>query len=538
MAPGGGARPGVGGPGVTGRWSRETLLEQLRRGTAPSAKPWDVLIIGGGATGLGAAVEAVRRGYRTVLLEAGDFAQGTSSRSTKLIHGGLRYLRQGRLGLVREALTERARLLRTAPHVVRRRTFLVPFYHPWDRAMMTAGVGLYSVLAGEPRLPGTLDPAAAGAAASTLRGDGLRGGITYEDGQFDDARLAWVLAATAIESGALALNHCRVEGWVRRGRRVVGVVARDRESGDELEVPAWAVINATGVWCDTLRRMDNAAYRPLVRPSRGTHLVVDRSFLPGESAVLIPRTDDGRVLFAIPWAERVLLGTTDMAVDEADAEPVPSDEEVDYLLEHAARYLDPAPQRADVRAAFAGLRPLVGGGGATASLSREHHIEVAPSGVVTVIGGKWTTYRSMAEQVVDRAVKASGLTWRPPAPEAPLYGCPESGGGDAAGSLYGSAAPEVDAIAAAEPSLDEPMHPRLPYRWAEVVHAARNEMARTVEDVLARRTRALTLDAAAAAECAGTAARLLAAELGRDEAWCQEQEAAFCELAARYQVTK
>lgn len=522
---------------------RDENLRRLRAGGT-----WDVVVIGGGATGLGAAVDAAARGYKTALIEARDFAQGTSSRSTKLIHGGVRYLAQGDIPLVREALHERGVLFRNAPHLVHRRDFVVPAYRWLDLPFYGIGLKVYDLLAGRSNLGGSrwIGPAEVVRRIPTIVRRGLRGGIVYTDGQFDDARLAIALARTFVDLGGTALNHAPVVGFSHRDGRIAAVALRDDEAGEELTIAARVVINATGVYADSIRRLDDpgTAGSPLLTPSRGTHIVLDRSFLPGESALLVPRTDDGRVLFTIPWHDRILVGTTDTPVDEPAVEPRPAREEIAYLLEHVARYLEKKPRAIDVRSTFAGLRPLLRGhdvregdiGAPTAKLSREHAVVVSKTGLVTVTGGKWTTYRRMAADAVDRAIEVGGLESRPSITAAlRLHGWQESADGrDEPLSIYGSDAAAIRALAAENPGWDRPLHPQLPYLPAEVVWAARNEAARSVEDVLARRTRALFLDARASIEAAPGVAALLAATLEKDPAWQEAQVARFRVLADRY----
>jgi glycerol-3-phosphate dehydrogenase len=526
-----------------GSLARDENLASLR-----GREAWDVAVIGGGATGLGAAVDAAARGYRTALLEARDFAQGTSSRSTKLIHGGVRYLAQGDIPLVREALHERGLLFENAPHLVHRRDFVVPAYRWWDLPFYGVGLKVYDLLAGRSNLGGSrwIGPAAVVERIPTIVGRGLRGGIVYADGQFDDARLAIALARTFAGLGGAALNHAPVVGFSRRDGRISAVIARDDETGEELAVKARVVINATGVYADAVRRLDDpgAAASPLLTPSQGTHIVLERSFLPGNCALLVPRTDDGRVLFTIPWHGRILVGTTDAPVPEPLVEPRPRREEVAYLLEHVARYLSKRPELGDIRSTFAGLRPLLRGhdpragdiGAPTAKLSREHAVVVSPSGLVTVTGGKWTTYRRMAADAVDRAVRVGGLAPRPSTTAAlRLHGWVEPADGrEDPLSVYGSDAAGIRAVGSEDPDWDRPLHPALPYRAAEVVWAARHEAARSIEDVLARRTRALFLDARASIEAAPAVGALLASTLGRDATWQASQVARFRELAAGY----
>lgn len=501
--------------------TRAALLDRLR-----ATPRWDVLVIGGGATGLGCAVDAAARGHATLLLEAHDFAQGTSSRSTKLIHGGVRYLAQGRVGLVREALAERSLLLANAPHRVRRQRFVVPVYRHRDLFVLGAGLTAYDWLAGRHSLGASrlLSPAQTLAALPGVRRDGLVGGIAYHDARFDDARLAIDLMRTVLDLGGLALNRLPVTGLVHAGGRLTGVTARDAERDEPFEIAARVVINATGVWADGLRRLDDREAPPQLAPSQGAHLVIDRAFLPGDDALLIPRTPDGRVLFVIPWQGKVLLGTTDTPRTDTPLEPRPLPAEIDFILDTAGRYLARPPGRADVRSAFAGLRPLIGAGpgGGTANLSREHLIQVSASGLVSVAGGKWTTYRHMAEQIVDRAQQVAGLPARPcPTATLRLHGA--SPGND----ILGNDRALIDAL----PGAGVRLHPRLDLSEAEVRHAARHEQARDVDDVLARRHRALFIDARAAREAAAAVARILADELGWSDERRRERTEAFHRLA-------
>ncbi len=501
--------------------NRQVALDAL-----DERKAWDVVVIGGGATGLGCAVDAAARGYRTLLLEQHDFAKGTSSRSTKLIHGGLRYLGQGNWRLVRHALLERRRLLHNAPHLVHRQAFLVPCYSNWQRWYYGAGVKVYDWLArdrefGASRL---LGHEAARAEVAELDAGGLRGGALYYDGQFDDARLAISLAQAAAARQATVLNYVRVVRLLQEDNRVRGVVAVDQESGREWTLKARVVINATGIFVDQIRQWEHADKPGVLAFSQGAHLVLDRSFLSGHTAVLIPRTKDGRVLFAIPWLNSVVVGTTDLPVAEPQLEPRPLETEIEFLLDHLGQYFQRPLTRQGLRAVFAGIRPLVRGPGAraTSRLARDHMIEVSAGGLVTITGGKWTTYRHMAEETIDRAARVGDLPPRPcTTAELPL---PDR---DAA---------TVHGWIAAEPGLAERFHPDLPYAWSDILWAIRQEMARTVEDLLARRTRALLLHARAALEAAPAIAERLARELGRDTAWQAEQVRGFRELGARYLV--
>lgn len=503
-----------------------------------SGEVWDIAVIGGGATGLGTALDAAARGYRTALVEAGDFARGTSSRSTKLVHGGLRYLARGEFRLVHEALVERGRLRANAPHLVHPASFLIPSYAPWSTPWYGLGLKAYDLLAGRHGFGPShaVGREEALRLAPTLARDGLRGGVVYQDGQFDDARLAVALLRTIEDRGGVALNYVEAMGIPKQAGRAAGLRVRDIESGSEFDIRAHVVVNATGVFADAIRRLDDPAAAPRIAPSRGSHVVLDPSFLPGSTVVLVPKTDDGRVLFAIPWHGRALVGTTDTPVESAGFEPTPSAAEVDYLLDHAGRYISPRPTRADVLSCFAGLRPLIAAGGrGTAALSRDFEVIVSDSGLVTITGGKWTTYRRMAEAAVDRAAAVAGLPSRPcPTSTLRLHGWAE-GTSDGPFTSYGSDAPALCPLVAERPELGTPLDPRLPeILGVHVVWAARHEMARTVEDVLSRRTRALLLDARASLAMAPRVAELLGAELGRDEAWRREQVRAFEAIAIRY----
>ena len=500
---------------------REPLLERLR--TAPR---WDVVVIGGGATGLGCAVDAAARGYSTLLLEAHDFAQGTSSRSTKLIHGGVRYLAQGRLGLVREALAERATLLATAPHLVYPLRFVVPVYRQWDRLVLAAGLTAYDWLAGRHGLgPSRLLSARETAAALPgLQPAGLVGGIACMDARFDDARLAIALMRTVFDLGGTAINYLPVTGLRHEGGRVAGVTARDGETGETFAIAARVVINATGVWSDEVRWLDDPSATRRLAPSQGAHVVLERRFLPGRDALLIPRTPDGRVLFVIPWQQHLLLGTTDTPRADCPLEPRPFAGEIDFILATAGRYLAQRPTRADVHSAFAGLRPLLGGAGGTAQLSREHAIDVSAAGLVTVAGGKWTTYRRMAEDVIDHAAGSAGLPPHPcPTARLALHGSPGAPCADG----YGTDRAEIDRL----PGATRRLHPAFTLSEAEVRHGARHEQAREVEDMLARRHRALFVDAPAAIEAAPAVAAILADELGWSARRTAESEEAFRRVA-------
>jgi glycerol-3-phosphate dehydrogenase len=504
--------------------------------------PWDMVIVGGGATGVGVAVDAAARGYEVLLLEQHDFGKGTSSRSTKLVHGGVRYLEQGNISLVMEALKERGILRQNAPHLVRDLAFVVPNYEWWEAPFYGLGLKVYNVLSGKYGFGPSkiLSKDKTLARLPNIRTEGLRGGVVYYDGQFDDARLLVNLVATACDQGATLCNYTEVTAVTRDDEDFVdGVVARDRETGTTFTAKARVVINATGPWSDRLRGMADPQVQPMIAPSQGVHLVFDRSFLDGDTAVMVPRTSDGRVLFAIPWHDHTLVGTTDTPISTISLEPRPMEEEIDFILSTAGEYLAKAPTRADILSTFAGIRPLVRASDAknTAALSRDHTIHIDESGLLTIAGGKWTTYRNMAEDCVDQAATLARLPDRPcPTKTLRVHGAHTDAASFGSLAMYGSDAPAIRAIADEDPALAEQMHPALPYIGAEVVWAARVEMARTLEDVLARRTRALFLNARAAVAMAPRAAALLARELGRDAAWAAAEVAAFTHVARGYMV--
>lgn len=513
--------------------------------------PYDLAVVGGGATGLGVALDAAARGLRVVLLESHDFAKGTSSRSTKLVHGGVRYLAQGHLPLVREALHERSTLLRNAPHLVHPLPFVMPCYRWWEKPFYGTGLALYDALAGRTSaavgLGGTawLSPAEVQTRLPTVQAQGLTGGIQYWDGQFDDARLALALARTAAVQGALVLNYCAVTALHHTAGRVSGLACCDAETGQTYAVQARCVVNATGVWVDGLRAQESAT-TPMVSPSQGVHLVLDASFLPGQHAMLVPRTRDGRVLFALPWLGHTVLGTTDTPRPELQGDAIPREpqalaHEVEFILAEAGRFLARAPRRSDVKSVWAGLRPLVKPDDSpqkvqTRAISREHAVRTGPSGLVTVTGGKWTTYRAMAEDVLAHCMGQGLLPERPAGVTVglPLVGAagasfsaPGQGGGLAA---YGSEARAVTALPGADRVLGSGL------TEAMVRFAVRHEYARTVEDVLARRARLLFLDAAQAARLAPAVAELLAAEIG-PSVDAGAAASVFQRLAATYQLS-
>ncbi len=509
---------------------RTTLFNRLS-----TDKPVDLVVIGGGATGLGVALDAALRGLSVVLLESHDFAKGTSSRATKLVHGGVRYLAQGNIPLVREALHERSTLLHNAPHLVSPLPFVMPSYACWETPFYGIGLKMYDALAGKAGLGPTqfMNSRQTHQCLPGVKMTGLKGGVKYWDAQFDDARLALALARTAAAQGALLLNYCPVTALLHDNGKVAGVQCTDQETGTEYTVRAKCVINATGVWVDEIRRQDGLATDhaapPMITPSQGVHLVVDADFLPGNHALLVPKTQDGRVLFAVPWLGKVILGTTDTPRHDLDREPIAFAEEVDFILREAANYLSRAPSRTDVRSIWVGLRPLVRasalGADSTKRISREHTVLVSPSGLVTVTGGKWTTYRAMAADVLQKCVDSSLLARLPTATTAnfQLLGAPLSGGSLGQGSNGAtaiSAAPGLNAYGTEGTYVQElPGHDNVlapGFTEAMVRFAVRYEYARTVEDVLARRSRMLFLDAALAAQLAPTVAAIIQKEINQD----------------------
>lgn len=520
--------------------SRGTKLQQL-------AGRFEVLVIGGGATGLGIAVDAVTRGYRTALVEAADFAQATSSRATKLVHGGVRYLASGQVHLVYEALHERAIMLRNAPHLVRSQAFVTPAYRWSELPYYGAGLKLYDLISGK----SSMGPTRILSASETARRipgiarAGLKGGILYHDGQFDDARLALALARTAEDHGAVVLNYVRARELLKENGTVVGAVLQDVETGMEISVSAAVVINATGIFVDELRQMDVPTASKLLSSSRGTHIVVPADVLGGTNAIMVPKTPDGRVIFAIPWQGKVVIGTTDVPSSRISIEPGHTAEEIRFLLQTIGPYLDRPLTEQDILSVFSGLRPLVTGSSSTTSkLSREHHIDRSESGLITVAGGKWTTYRRMAEDTLAVAIKAGMVPGRVCGTATlKLHGAPEANSSQELSAeqghlaQYGTDAGQLRRISQEMPQMTTRLDPALPFTHAEVVFAVRNEMARTVEDVLSRRMRALLLDVEAARRAAPAVARLMAAELGVDRDWQDRELARFDLLATSYYST-
>src|SRR5215204_2794338 len=509
-------------------------------------KIWDFVIIGGGATGIGCALDAASRGYEVLLVEQNDFGKGTSSRSTKLVHGGVRYLAQGNISLVRESLKERGILSRNAPHLVKKQAFVVPVYSYWDKFFYGAGLKTYNILSGKYGF-GKSEILSVEETVNRLpnvKRQDLYGGILYYDGQFDDSRLLVNLAQTAAEQGAVLLNYARVFSLhTDEDGKIDGAAVSDEITGQVFLANGRVVINATGAFCDTVRKFSDRAAENIITPSQGIHLVFDRKFLLGETALMIPKTSDERVLFAIPWHEHAVFGTTDTPIERAELEPRAHEDEIGFILETAKNYLENPPRREDILSVFVGIRPLVRQENAqnTASLSRDHTIEIDKSNLLTITGGKWTTYRRMAEDAINQAAKLAVLPEKTCVTEnLKIHGARRESNEDAVDDLniYGVDAAEINKLITENSELGEKLHKDLPYRKAEIVWAVRNEMAETVEDILARRTRALFLNAKAAIEIAPLIAEIMADELGKEspEIWIQEQIQIFGETAQHYLV--
>lgn len=514
---------------------RVQYLDQL----ISSGQTWDILVIGGGASGLGIALDAVARGYRTLLVEQSDFAKGTSSRSTKLVHGGVRYLAQGDVRMVREASIERGLLHRNAPHLVKDQTFIVPIYSLWDRLKYTIGLKLYDRIAGRLRL---------GPSAFITRGEtieklpgletkGLKGGVLYHDGQFDDSRLAINLVQSIWEYGGDAINYVKVTGIIKDEKeKIKGVRIQDMETQQQFSIHAKAVVNATGVFVDDILQMDNPARRRSICVSQGVHIVLDKTFYPSPIALMIPKTSDGRVLFAVPWHDKVVVGTTDTPVEKASLEPQALEKEVSFILETAGTYLAKKPGRGDVLSVFAGLRPLAAPknpGQRTKEISRSHKIVVSPSHLFTILGGKWTTYRKMGEDMINRIEKELDWAHRKPATaQLPIHGYANNMNWDDPLYFYGSDAwiLRQQMNGTAQQWLSE----ELKIHKLQIVWAVEHEMARTVEDVLSRRTRALLLNAKESRRIAPEVASIMAKLMGRDDQWKEDQVKSFTQLTEQY----
>ena len=517
-------------------FDRASLLQQLENNS-----DWDVIVIGGGATGLGVALDSATRGYKTLLLEQSDFAKGTSSRSTKLVHGGVRYLAQGNIDLVKEALYERGLLLKNASHLVKNQTFIIPTYKWWDTIYYAFGLKIYDLLAGKLSFGKSIRISRKEITSrlSTINKLNLNGGVVYHDGQFDDARLAINIAQTAIEQGATVLNHFRVCQLHKDANgKLNGVTAIDNETHKEYKLNTKVVINATGVFTDDILKMDNVNAKDMVRPSQGIHLVLDRSFLPGKDAIIIPKTADGRVLFLVPWHNRVVVGTTDTLLDSHSLEPKPLEKEINFILETANTYLNKTVTKENVLSIFAGLRPLAAPKNSsekTKEISRSHKIIVSESDLITITGGKWTSYRRMAQDTMKKVIALGKLPYTVCVTKhLNIHGADGSADDTNHLYIYGTDQQAIEQLILESPELGQKLHPRLEFLKAEVVWAITNEMARTVEDVLARRVRILFLDARAAQEVAPQVAEILANYLFKDEDWKDSQIKEFIHLADQY----
>ncbi|MDC9721659.1 MAG: glycerol-3-phosphate dehydrogenase/oxidase [Urechidicola sp.] len=517
--------------------TREQLVSKIES----KKNDWDIVIVGGGATGLGAALEATTRGYKTLLLEQSDFTKGTSSRSTKLVHGGVRYLAQGDIFLVLEALRERGILFKNAPHLVKNISFLIPSYKWWYKPFYTIGLTIYDLLARGLRFGKSIPYSREETINKipTVKKKNLRGSIKYHDGQFDDARLGINLVQTILENDGVALNYMKVEDFIKEEGEICGVIAQDQESGKEYAINAKVVLNATGVFVDNLIQKDNTKAQHIVKPSQGVHLVLDKKFLQSDYALMIPKTRDGRVLFAVPWHDKVIVGTTDIPKDKAVIEPKATDDEVDFILETASRYLEGKPTRADVKSVFAGLRPLAapkkGANGKTKEISRKHKIVVSSSNLVSIIGGKWTTYREMGEDAVNKLATIANLPQSKSITEnLHIHGYKQDIDYDNYLYFYGSDAVEIEKLISLNPELEDWVSKSLKINKAQVVWAVKNEYARTIEDVLARRTRSLFLDAKESLRMAPMVADIIAHQLGYDSEWKTVEIQKFNELAQGY----
>jgi glycerol-3-phosphate dehydrogenase len=519
--------------------------EQLSK--LKDTEQWDVIIIGGGASGLGTALDAASRGYKTILVEAVDFAKGTSSRSTKLVHGGVRYLEQGDIHLVREALKERGLMAQNAGHLVKNESFVIPNYNWWGGYFYTIGLKIYDLLSGRLSLGSSkyISKKKTIEMLPAVEQEGLVSGVIYHDGQFDDSRLAINLAQTAIEKGACLLNYSKVVQLLKNDKnQVIGVEAIDHETGDRYKIKGSAIINATGVFTNAIMKLNDTVYKKYIVPSQGIHLVFDRSFLPGDHALMVPKTSDGRVLFAVPWHNRIVVGTTDTLIKKHSLEPIALESEIQFVLETAQRFLAKKPTRADVLSVYAGLRPLAAPedeGKSTKEVSRSHKIIVSETGLITITGGKWTTYRKISEDIIDKAIKIGKLPKKACNTEhLSIHGNKTTTNSDRENHLYiyGTDIPEIIKLQQDEPELKEKLHPDHEFTMAEVVWAIRYEMARTVDDILARRVRLLFLDARAAIASSEKVARLLAKENGHDEAWIYKEISNFKEISKGFLLSE
>ncbi|WP_341222027.1 glycerol-3-phosphate dehydrogenase/oxidase [Polaribacter atrinae] len=515
---------------------RSEMIKKLSSDT----KEYDFIVIGGGATGIGVALEASARGYSVLLLEKSDFTKGTSSKATKLMHGGVRYLAQGDVGLVREAVVERGLMLKNAPHITKSQSFIIPTHGLYDEILYTVGLTFYDLLAGRLSLGRSkrISKAKTLKRISLINPDKISAGVVYYDGQFDDSRLAINALQNCVEMGGVVVNYCSVSGLVKDANgKVTGVHVRDEEEGKEYEIKGKQVVNATGVFADDILQMDSPGAEKTIAPSQGVHLILDKSFLPGDDAITIPKTDDGRVLFLVPWHDKVIVGTTDTLIEKESLEPIALEEEVEFILSTAGRYLTKAPKRSDVLSVFAGLRPLAatkGHSDKTKEISRSHKIYTSKSGMLTMVGGKWTTFRKMGEDLVDKSEKLHGWAHIPTRTRhLKIHGYKENVDFTKPFYFYGSDEEKMLKLAKDE-GLESFIGPSSKVIEAQVVWAVKYEMARTVEDFLARRTRCQLLDAKESIKMAPKVAGIMAKELGKDLSWEKDQVAAYLEVTSNY----
>ncbi|MEJ5053744.1 glycerol-3-phosphate dehydrogenase/oxidase [Sphingobacterium sp. MYb382] len=508
-----------------------------------STTEWDITIIGGGATGLGIAVDAASRGYKTLLVEKHDFANGTSSKSTKLVHGGVRYLANGDVKLVYSALKERGLIFQNAPHVSFVQSFVIPSYSWFNKLKFLIGLKLYDWMAGSLRIGKSvlLSKDQVVEKLPHIKTKKLIGGVQYFDGQFDDARLAINLAQTASEYGATLINYSDViEISKNESGQVNGLTFRDRESQESHTVKSKSVINATGIFVDDILKLDTPTHKNLVRPSQGAHIVVDKHFLGNVDALMIPETSDGRVLFGVPWHDKVLLGTTDTPIDAHQIEPRPLEEEINFILTTAQQYLENAPTRKDILSIFAGLRPLAaptnGDGNSTKEISRDHKLIKSDSNLITITGGKWTTYRKMGEETVDLCVKTTGLAAKPcKTTHLAIHGSTTIKN-EGHWQVYGSDLPHIQALMRDQPELAEKLHENYDFRLAEVVWSCQAEMVVKLADFMARRIRFLLLDAHASLAAAPKVAQVMAQQLGKDDQWIAKELNDYTTLVKNYTI--
>ena len=512
------------------------MIDKLRS----DSQTYDFVIIGGGATGIGIALEASARGYSVVLLEMSDFTKSTSSKATKLMHGGVRYLAQGDIGLVREAVVERGLALKNAPHITKSQSFIIPTHGLYDEILYTVGLTFYDLLAGKLSLGRSkrISKAKTLKRISLINPDKISAGVVYYDGQFDDSRMAINVLQSSVEMGAIALNYCTVKGLTKDANgKITGVKAHDEVGGETFEIKGKQIVNATGVFADDVLRMDSPGARKTIAPSQGVHLILDKSFLPGDDAITIPKTDDGRVLFLVPWHNRVIVGTTDTPLKEESLEPVALEEEIGFILSTASRYLTKAPKRSDVLSVFAGLRPLAApksDGSKTKEISRSHKIYTSDSGLLTIIGGKWTTFRRMGQDLVDKAEKNHNWKHIPTKTKhLKIHGYKKDVDYNDPMYFYGSDEAQVKALAKQD-GLDKSLSDSMGVIAAQVVWAVRNEMALNVEDFLARRVRCQLLNAKESIKMAPEVAKIMAKELGKDEAWQAQQVKEYTEVTSNY----